>query len=385
MASNDYYRVLGVPKNASDAELKSSFRKLAFKYHPDKNPGNAEAEANFKEINEAYNVLSDSQKREIYDQYGAEGLKAGAGAGAGGFGGFQNVDLGDIFGDMFGDFFGGGGGRSRSSGGSRSRKGGDLKHDIEISLEDAFNGIRMPINFTRTELCSVCHGTGAKPKTGLKKCPTCHGAGRVQYAQGFFSFAQTCPDCHGRGEVIISPCGQCGGKGKEVKEVSLNVKIPQGVDDGTLLRVSRAGDAGMRGGESGDLYVQIHLKHHPHFERADSDLIYYVNLSVPQAVLGSTIQVPIIEGGKTSINIPSGTQYGRVFRVAGKGMASTGGKKRGDMMVNAKIEIPTHLNVRQKELFKELGLSLDGELKQFSKKKKSGSLFEKIRGNFCFL
>ncbi|MCK5356750.1 MAG: molecular chaperone DnaJ, partial [Elusimicrobiales bacterium] len=263
MASTDYYRLLGVPRNANDAELKSSFRKQALKYHPDRNPGNEDAEVKFKELNEAYSVLSDSKKRNIYDQYGEEGLKgAGAGAGAGGFGGFQNVDLGDIFGDIFGGFgFGGG-----SSGRSRSRKGGDLKHDVEIPLEEAFNGSRASVSFERTELCSLCHGSGAKPKTGLKKCSTCQGSGRVQYAQGFFSFAQTCPDCHGQGEVITSPCAQCHGSGHERKKATVNIKIPPGINDGTLMRVSRAGDAGTRGGDSGDLYVQIYIKHHSRFE-----------------------------------------------------------------------------------------------------------------------
>ncbi|MEA3306472.1 MAG: molecular chaperone DnaJ [Elusimicrobiota bacterium] len=372
----DYYRILGVPRNASDSELKSSFRKQALKCHPDRNPGNKEAEVKFKELNEAYGVLSDSQKRGIYDQYGEEGLK-GAGAGAGGFGGgFQNVDLGDIFGDILGGFgFGGSG----SSGRSRSRRGGDLKHDVEIPLEEAFNGSRVTVNFERTEQCSVCGGTGATPKTGLKKCPTCHGSGRVQYAQGFFSFAQTCPDCHGQGEVITSPCKQCHGSGHERKKASVNIKIPPGINDGTLMRVSRAGEAGARGGESGDLYVQIYIKHHPRFERAEDDLLYYINLSVTQAVLGANVEIPNIEGGKTSLNIPAGTQYGKVFRISNKGMAIINSNKRGDMLVNVKIDIPSRLNAKQKELFKELSSSIDGAEKVI-KKKKTGSIFEKIRG-----
>ncbi len=380
MASTDYYRLLGVPRNANDAELKSSFRKQALKYHPDRNPGNEDAEVKFKELNEAYSVLSDSKKRNIYDQYGEEGLKgAGAGAGAGGFGGFQNVDLGDIFGDIFGGFgFGGG-----SSGRSRSRKGGDLKHDVEIPLEEAFNGSRASVSFERTELCSLCHGSGAKPKTGLKKCSTCQGSGRVQYAQGFFSFAQTCPDCHGQGEVITSPCSQCRGSGHERKKAIVNIKIPPGINDGTLMRVSRAGDAGTRGGDSGDLYVQVYIKHHSRFERVEDDLLYYINLSVTQAILGANVEIPTIEGSKTTLNIPAGTQYGKMFRISNKGMAILNSKKRGDMLVNVKIDIPTRLNSNQKELFKELSSSIDGDEKVI-KKKKSGSIFEKIRGSLIF-
>ncbi|MCG2726301.1 MAG: molecular chaperone DnaJ [Elusimicrobia bacterium] len=377
MASNDYYRILGVPRNASDTELKSAFRNLALRYHPDRNHGNKEAEAKFKEINEAYNVLADSEKRSMYDQYGEEGLK-GSGSGFSGFGGFQNMDLGDIFGDILGGF--GFGGSGRASGRSRSRKGGDLKHDVKISLEEAFNGARVSVNFERTELCSLCRGTGAKPKTGFKKCSTCHGAGRVQYAQGFFSFAQTCPDCHGQGEVITSPCRQCHGVGTERRKASVNIKIPPGINDGTLMRVSRAGDAGVKGGDSGDLYVQVYIKHHSRFERVEDDLLYYVNLSIPQAVLGANVEVPTIESGNVSLNIPAGTQYGKVFRISNKGMPAMNGKKRGDMLVNVKIEIPTQLSSKQKELFKELSNSIDGEEK-IVKKKKPESIFEKIRGS----
>ncbi|HOW90572.1 MAG TPA: DnaJ domain-containing protein, partial [Elusimicrobiales bacterium] len=214
MATNDYYRVLGVPRNASEQEIKSAFRKIALKCHPDRNPGNKDAEAQFKEAGEAYEVLSNQDKRRIYDQFGAEGLKAGGGRG--GFGGFQNADMGDIFGDIFDNLFtDAGGGRRRA----RSRRGADLKYEAEISLEESFSGVKVPVNFDRTEVCSSCGGTGAKPKTGLKKCPSCRGAGRVQYAQGFFSFSQTCPDCGGQGEVVIAPCKECGGSGQEKKKV----------------------------------------------------------------------------------------------------------------------------------------------------------------------
>jgi len=225
MASNDYYRTLGVARNASDEEIKSAFRKLALKCHPDRNPGNKDSEDQFKEIGEAYEVLSTPEKRRVYDQFGAEGLKAGGGRGQGGFGGFPGADLGDVFGDIFDNFFtDAGGGRRRP----RARRGADLKYDVEITLEEAFTGVKAPVNFERTEICEVCGGTGAKPKTGLKKCATCRGAGRVQYAQGFFSFSQTCPDCGGQGEVVAVPCRDCGGAGRQKKSRFSEHKDPPG-------------------------------------------------------------------------------------------------------------------------------------------------------------
>ncbi|HAH31139.1 MAG TPA: molecular chaperone DnaJ [Elusimicrobia bacterium] len=352
--STDYYRLLGVARNAGQDEIKSAYRHLALKHHPDRNPGNKDSEGIFKEINEAYTVLSDVEKRRIYDQFGAEGLKAGRG-GAGGFGGFQNAEFGDIFGDIFDNFFGEQGGRSR---GPRQRRGADLKYGTEISLEEAFSGVKVPVNFDRTEICEVCGGTGAKPKTGLKKCATCRGAGRVQYAQGFFSFSQTCPDCGGQGEVVSSPCRDCGGSGRKKKAASLNVKIPPGVEEGAVLRVSGAGDAGMRDGASGDLYIQVTIKHNTHFTRQDSDLIYECQVSVAQAVLGAEVEVPVIEGGRVKLRLPQGTQHGKVLRVHERGMPSSGGlKKRGDLLVRVKIEIPHELTPKQRELFEALAVA----------------------------
>jgi len=376
MATNDYYRTLGVPRNASEQEIKTAFRKLALKCHPDRNPGNKDSEAQFKEAGEAYGVLSDTEKRRIYDQYGAEGLKAGGGRGPGGFGGFQNADMGDIFGDIFDNLFTDSGGGHRRP---RSRRGADLKYSAEISLEEAFSGVKVPVTFDRTEVCGVCGGTGAKPKTGLKKCPTCRGAGRVQYAQGFFSFSQTCPDCGGQGEVVTSPCKECSGSGQEKKTASLNIKIPAGADEGTTLRVSGAGDAGLKGGDSGDLYVQVRLKHHLHFSRDGADLLYNCRLTLAQAALGGDVQVPTIDGPRMTIKIPAGTQYGKVFRLREKGMPHPGLKQRGDLLVRAELEVPTDLTPRQIELLEELGKTFGHEPPPREEKEEKG-FFKKILG-----
>jgi len=374
MSTNDYYRTLGVPRNASEQEIKTAFRKLALKCHPDRNPGNKDSEAQFKEAGEAYEVLSSTEKRRIYDQFGAEGLKAGGGRG--GFGGFQSADMSGIFGDIFDNLFTDAGGGHRRA---RSSRGADLKYEAEISLEEAFTGVKVPVNFDRTEVCGVCGGTGAKPKTGLKKCPTCRGAGRVQYAQGFFSFSQTCPDCGGQGEVVTAPCRECGGSGQEKKAVSLNIKIPAGADEGTTMRVSGAGDAGPKGGDSGDLYVQVRLKHHSHFSRDGADLLYNCRLTVSQAALGGDVQVPSIDGPKVTIKIPSGTQHGKVFRIHDKGMPMPGARERGDLLVRAEVEVPTCLTPRQVELLEELAKTFGHEVPVREKEGEKG-FFKKILG-----
>ena len=350
----DYYRLLDVPKNASHDEIKSAYRKLAMKYHPDRNPGNKEAEEKFKEINEAYEVLSDDKKRQIYDQYGEEGLKGGAGAGGpfGGFGGgFGGAGMGDIFGDLFENVFAQGGGRSRQQ---RSHRGSDLKYETEISLEDAYKGIKVPLDVERTEECPDCGGSGAKNKESVKTCPQCHGSGQVQYSQGFFSFSQPCPECGGTGEKITDPCEKCGGQGRIRRKVSITVKIPAGIEDGGVMRVTAGGDAGTRGGAPGDLYIQINIRPHSHFIREKRDLIYECPVPVWQAALGGEADVPLIEGGKTTIRIPAGTQFGKMFRVKGKGMPGTGGRPRGDLLVKIKVEVPVELSARQKELFQGL-------------------------------
>ncbi|MDD5208768.1 MAG: molecular chaperone DnaJ [Elusimicrobiales bacterium] len=375
MASNDYYRTLGVARNANPDEIKSAYRKLAMKHHPDRNPGNNDSEAAFKEINEAYEVLSTPEKRQVYDQYGAEGLKAGAGAGRGGFGGFQGADLGDMFGDLFENLFtqGQGGGRGKP----RSRRGADLKEEAEITLEEAFTGVKVPLDLERTEVCQECDGTGARGKTGIRKCPACRGAGRVQYSQGFFSFSQACPECGGQGEVISTPCKTCEGAGRQKKRASINIKLPAGVEEGAVLRVSGGGDAGLRGGDSGDLYIQVRLKHHPHFERQGRDLVYVCQVAVWQAALGGEVEVPVIEGGRIKIKIPQGTQHGKVFRVHGQGMPTTSGKDRGDLLVQVKLEVPHELTPRQRELFEELAKIAGHEAPAEDKEK---GFFKKILG-----
>ncbi|OGR77910.1 MAG: molecular chaperone DnaJ [Elusimicrobia bacterium GWC2_64_44] len=375
MASNDYYRTLGVARNAGPDEIKSAYRKLAMKHHPDRNQGNSESESVFKEINEAYEVLSTPEKRQVYDQYGAEGLKAGAG-GRGGFGGFQGgADMGDMFGDLFENLFsqGQGGGRGRP----RSRRGADLKYEASITLEEAFTGVKVPVNFERTELCGECDGTGARGKTGIKKCPSCRGTGRVQYSQGFFAFSQACPDCGGQGEVITAPCKACNGAGRQKKSASMNIKIPAGVEEGAVLRVSGGGDAGLKGGDSGDLYIQVSLKHHSHFERHGADLVYECPVAVWQAALGGEAEVPVIEGGRMKIKIPQGTQHGKVFRVHGRGMPSPAGRDRGDLLVKVRVDVPHELTPRQRELFVELA-ALAGHGAPAEEKDKG--FFKKILG-----
>lgn len=375
MASNDYYRLLGVPRNAGPDEIKSAYRKLAMKHHPDRNQGNTESETVFKEINEAYEVLSTPEKRQVYDQYGAEGLKAGAG-GRGGFGGFQGgADLGDMFGDLFENLFaqGQGGGRGRP----RSRRGADVKAEAEITLEEAFTGVKVPLNVERTEVCAECDGTGARNRAAIKKCPTCRGTGRVQYSQGFFAFSQACPECGGQGEIISAPCKACDGAGRQKKRATINIKLPAGVEEGSVLRVSGGGDAGLKGGDSGDLYIQVRLRHHPHFERHGGDLVYECTVQVWQAALGGETEVPVIDGGRMTIRVPQGTQHGKVFRVHDKGMPTPGGKARGDLLVKVKLEVPHSLSARQRELFEELA-KLGGHEAPPSEKDKG--FFKKILG-----
>jgi len=347
----DYYELLGVPRNATPDEIKQAFRRLALKHHPDRNPGNKSSEEKFKEINEAYEVLSDPQKRGTYDQFGHAGLGAGAGPGAGpaGFG-----DFGDVFGDFFESVFGGG---IRS--GRRSHRGTDLHHGLEVSLEQAFHGTQIPLRFERYEKCSPCGGLGAKPGTGLKRCSQCQGTGRIQYAQGFFSLAQTCPRCRGQGEIIETPCPICRGLGKNKQTVQLTLRVPAGVRDGTTLRIVGEGEAGERNSPSGDLYVTVHLKPHTRFERVDDDLVYQQRISIPQAVLGCTVELDSLNQEKTRIRIPQGTVHGTILRIKDKGMPKLQSKGHGDMLIKLLVDIPKSLTSKQKELFQELALSMD--------------------------
>lgn len=354
----DYYQILGIERTATEVEIKSAFRRQAMKFHPDRNPGNKEAEEQFKKVNEAFSVLSDPQKKQMYDQYGHEGV-----SGSGGFGGFNAGgfgDINDIFGSVFGDMFGGafGGGRR---GAPRAQRGEDLKLDVTLTLEEAFAGKEVPVDYTRLDNCAECDGSGAAPGSARKTCRSCNGTGTVTYSQGFFSMRQVCPDCGGKGTVVEKPCSSCKGSGtKRVKE-NITVKIPSGVRTGVTLRVSNGGDIGTNGGGFGDLYVEVHVKEHKIFKRSGDDLLIDAPITYPQAVLGGSIKVPTIEGKEIEVTIPKGTQFGSVIKVQGNGMPRLGKKGFGDLLVNVKIEVIKKPTARQKELLEELAKETGGK------------------------
>ena len=345
MAKKDYYDVLGVKKNASSEELKSAYRKLAVKYHPDKNPGDKSAEDKFKEASEAYGVLSDKSKKENYDNFGHAAFENGGGQG--GFGGFSGADFSDIFEDFFGDF---GGGRRSSSRRSSANRGSDLRYDLSISLEEAYFGKKQNIQFSTSEKCDTCKGNGSKPGSSPERCTYCGGSGRVRSNQGFFTVQQTCPQCAGSGEEITNPCIDCNGQGIKQKSKKISVTIPEGVDDGTRIRLAGKGEAGTRGGGSGDLYLFINVKSHELFKRSDVNLFFEFPISIADAALGTTIEIPTIEGKKAKIKIPGGTQDGKQFRLKGKGMPYMRRGDFGDLYVQVKTEVPVYLNKEQKDL-----------------------------------
>ena len=350
MAKRDLYEVLGVNRDASEDELKKAYRKLAMKFHPDRNPDNKEAEEKFKEGKEAYEILTDANKRAAYDRYGHEGVNPSMGGGGGGqgFDGFA-----DAFGDIFGDIFGGGGG-----GGGRGRsnvyRGADLRYNLEISLEEAARGAEKTIRIPAQEECGACHGSGAKPGTQPKTCPTCGGAGQVRIQQGFFSIQQTCPKCHGSGRIIPEPCTSCGGAGRVKRQKTLEVKIPAGIDNGMRLRHGGQGEPGVNGGPAGDLYVEIHIKQHAVFQRDGDDLHCEMPISFTTAALGGEIEIPTLDGA-ASIRIPAETQSAKVFRLRGKGIRNVRSHAPGDLMVHVIVETPVKLTDRQKELLREFG------------------------------
>jgi molecular chaperone DnaJ len=346
MAKRDYYEILGVNRDATEDDIKKAYRRLAMKFHPDRNPDNPKAEEQFKEAKEAYEMLSEPQKRAAYDQYGHAGVdpNAGmAGAGAAGYGGFA-----DAFGDIFGDIFGAGG-RSRSN----VYRGADLRYNLEIALEEAARGTETRIRIPTMEECETCSGSGAKPGTEPVSCPTCAGHGQVRMTQGFFSIAQTCPKCHGSGKVVQSPCASCSGAGRIKRQKTLSVKIPAGVDEGDRIRLSGEGEAGVNGGPSGDLYVVIHLRPHDVFTREANDLHCEMPISFSRAALGGEIEIPTLDGS-AKIKIPAETQSGKVFRLRGKGIKGVRSANYGDLMVHVVVETPVNLTARQKELLQEL-------------------------------
>ena len=345
MSKRDYYDVLGINKSASPEQIKSAYRKLAVRYHPDKNPGDKAAEDKFKEASEAYGILSDKSKKENYDNFGHAAFENG-GAGQGGFGGFSGSDFSDIFEDFFGDF---GGGR-RNNRRSSNNRGSDLRYDLSITLEDAYLGKKQNIQFSSTDKCNACKGSGSKPGHSPDRCTYCGGNGKIRSNQGFFTVQQTCPQCSGSGEEITNPCNDCNGAGNKQTSKKISVTIPKGVDDGTRIRLAGKGEAGTRGGASGDLYLFINVKSHNLFKRSDVNLFFEFPISIADAALGTTIEIPTIDGKKAKIKIPDGTQDGKQFRLKGKGMPFMRRGDYGDLYVQVKTEVPVFLNKEQKDL-----------------------------------
>ena len=371
MAKRDYYDVLGVNKSSSADQIKAAYRKLAVKHHPDKNKGDKASEEKFKEASEAYHVLSDSERKQNYDNFGHAAFENGAG----GRGGFGNFDFSSSFSDIFEDFFGEFGGRS----GRRSRKanfrGSDLRYDLSINLEEAYTGKKQDIKFSTSEKCSTCSGNGSKPGHDVGSCSMCGGHGQVRSNQGFFTVQQTCPQCSGTGEEITNPCSDCGGQGKKQASKRLSVTIPKGVDDGTRIRLAGKGEAGTKGAGNGDLYLFINVYSHDLFKRSDENLFFECPISIADAALGTSIEIPTIDGGKAKIKIPSGTQSGKQFRLKGKGMPYMRGSGSGDLYEQVNTEVPVSLNREQKELlekFREIeNEKSNPTIKKFFQKAKS--------------
>ncbi len=378
MAKRDYYDVLGVGKTASNDDMKKAYRKKAMEYHPDKNQGNKEAEKKFKELNEAYDVLKDEQKRAAYDRFGHAAFEGGMGGMGGARGGTQGFDPGafsDIFEEMFGDFMGGmrgGGGGRRDS----AQRGSDLRVVHEVSLEQAFRGAKATVNLSSNVECDTCRGTGAQSGTGVETCDMCHGRGAVRTQSGFFTVERACPRCQGQGKIIKNPCKSCGGEGRKRKGRSLEINIPAGVDDGTRIRIAGEGEAGLRGGPAGDLYVEISVKPHKLFKREDAHLFCRVPVSMVTAALGGAVEVPTIDGGRVEMKIPAGTQSGTQMRLGGKGMSILRAGHRGDMYVEVAVETPVNLSKKQKDLLAEF----DGQGKNNSPE--SAGFFSRVKEFF---
>ena len=349
MAKRDYYDVLGVSKSSSADQIKSAYRKLAVKYHPDKNEGDKTAEEKFKEASEAYHVLSNSERKQNYDNFGHAAFENGGG-GRGGFGNFDfSSHFSDIFEDFFGEGFGGGGRRNRRA----NNRGSDLRYDLSITLEEAYTGKKQDIKFSTSEKCDTCKGSGSKPGHEAGSCSMCGGHGQVRSSQGFFTVQQTCPQCSGSGEEITNPCNSCSGQGKKQASKRLSVTIPRGVDDGTRIRLAGKGEAGSRGAGNGDLYLFINVYSHELFKRSDEHLFFECPISIADAALGASIEIPTIDGGKAKIKIPAGTQSGKQLRLKSKGMPYMRGNGTGDLYVQVNTEVPIYLNKEQKELLEK--------------------------------
>ncbi len=375
MSKRDYYEVLGVAKNASKDEIKKAYRKLALKYHPDRNPDDKDAEAKFKEASEAADVLLNEQKKQRYDQFGHAGVDGQQGFGGGGFGGGDFSDLGDIFGDIFGDFFGGGGGRRRG-GRRQGRPGNDLQMGVNVTFEEAAFGVDKTVNLTRLDTCGTCQGSGAKDGSQPITCDMCQGMGEVRRQQGFFTVASTCPKCNGSGQMISDPCQKCHGQGRAKKKVELEVKIPAGIDVGQRLKLSGEGDAGAQGGPDGDLYVVIDIEPHEFFEREGNDVYCKVPISFSQAALGADIEVPTLHG-KVSVKVPEGTQSGKKMRLKAKGIQRLGGYGMGDQILQIHVETPSKLTREQREVFEKLA-----ELESVKSSPMSRGFFDKVKDLF---
>jgi molecular chaperone DnaJ len=370
MSKRDYYEVLGVEKGADDKEIKKAYKRLAMKYHPDRTQGDKAMEEKFKEVQEAYEILSDDQKRAAYDNYGHAGVDPNRGGGGGG------ADFNDIFGDVFGDIFGGG----RRGGQSRAQRGSDLRYNLELNLEDAVRGKSVEIKVPTWVSCDVCDGSGAKKGTQAKSCPTCHGAGQVTMRQGFFAVQQTCPTCSGRGKIIPDPCTKCHGDGRVEKTKTLSVKIPAGVDTGDRIRLAGEGEAGQFGAPAGDLYVQVHVKDHPIFVRDGNNLYCDVPISFSTAALGGEIDVPTLDG-RVKLKIPAETQTEKMFRLRGKGVQSVRGGGVGDLVCKVVVETPVNLSDKQKDLLRQLDESWAGD-SEAKHRPKSKGFFDGVKKFF---
>ena len=376
MAVEDYYDLLGVSRGASEDEIKKSYRKLVFKYHPDRNQGDKAAEEKFKKISEAYNVLSDKDKRAAYDRYGHGAFSSGGmgGAGDAGFDGFSSAGFTGDFSDIFNDFFGGGFGKTSTQRARDSMRGSDLRYDIEISLEDAFKGVKIPVSYVTNVTCAQCDGSGGEGAAKSVKCGSCGGSGRIRTRRGFLTIEELCGTCNGEGEVIKNKCKRCGGNGRVRNEVSILVTVPKGIESGNKIRVNGKGEAGYRGSKSGDLYVCVSIKEHKFFSRKGADLYCNVPIKMTIAALGGEIEMPSIDGTWTKLKVPEGTQSNDKLRMKGKGMTDVNSDRRGDMYVNVTVEIPVRLTKKQIELLTKF----EEESKNNCSPKYSG-FFQKIK------